>query len=195
MIYQVWHGTNQDFPAFDPAHLGVNTANGASRAAFFFAGREDTAWAYADLAAKHLVPQQAAHEKKVRELLEAAQLAERRGKFDAAERLTLEAEDLEAAALQAEPAGQRVLRCALHIENPYEIDGSDHRVVTNLAAVLDHARASGHDGVILRDILDTPSGEGQRDDHFAVFDAAQIEIIDVHLQLGQEEPSPELEMS
>lgn len=181
MIFEVWHGTNQAFTAFDPAQLGLNTSNGASRAAFFFSARPDTAWAYADLAAKHLVPEQEAHERRVKKLLDAARLAERRGNFAASERLMLEAEEIEVAALRAEPAGQRVLRCALHLENPFEIDGSDPRVVTNLAAVLDRARAAGHDGVILRGILDTPSGEGAPDDHFAVFDAAQIEILEVRL--------------
>jgi len=190
MIFEVWHGTNQAFTAFDHGHLGLNTSNGASRAAFFFAARPDTAWAYADLAAKHLVPQQEVHERRVKKLLDAARLAERRGNFEASERLMLEAEEIEVGALRAEPAGQRVLRCTLRFENPFEIDGSDPRAVTNLAAVLERARAAGHDGVILRGILDTPSGEGAPDDHFAVFDAARIEIVEVILE---REVSPEEE--
>lgn len=189
MHFEVWHGTNQAFTTFDPSHLGLNTSNGASRAAFFFAARPDTAWAYADLAAKHLVPQQETHERRVKKLLDAARLAERRGNFAASERLTLEAEEIEIAALRAPPAGQRVLRCSLRMERPFEIDGSDPRVVTNLASVLDMARAAGHDGVILRGILDTPSGEGERDDHFAVFDASQIEILEICLDRGKAEPA------
>lgn len=195
MILDVWHGTNQEFTRFDPAHRGLSTSNEAARAAFFFAARPDTAWDYADLAAKHLVPQQEAHEAKVRDLIAQAGRAERRRDWEAYERLTAAYERLEADALQAEPRGSRVLRCRIRLENPLELDGGSQAVLANLDGAMAAARAAGHDGVILRGIHDTPSGVPDRDDHFAVFDADRIEILEVLLERPPEPaPEPEEEM-
>jgi len=179
MKLYAYHGTNQAFEAFDAEFLGLANPNPASRTGFFFSMSEDTAWAYAHKAARTLVPQQADHEKRVLEVLRRAGLAERCGDHDLSERLHLEAEEIEREAMQADPAGARVLRCELVMENPLEVDGGSRAVVTNLAEVMSRARDAGHDGVIIRDILDTPSGEGPPDDHVAVFDAARIRILEV----------------
>ena len=56
MQIDVWHGTNQDFDRFDENLLGLNNANTASRAAFFFAADPETARDYARQAARKLVP-------------------------------------------------------------------------------------------------------------------------------------------
>jgi hypothetical protein len=180
VVLDLWHGTNQRFDRFDPALLGLATANGASRRAFFFAADPDTAWDYAQSAARKLIPDHLAHEKKLADLLKQAESAERRRDFRAYERLVIEAEELEADAINADPSGARVLQCRIRLENPFEIDGTDRRVVVDLAAVLDAAQAAGHDGVILKGIEDTPSGAGCRDDHVAVFDVEKIEIIASH---------------
>lgn len=180
VVLDLWHGTNQAFERFDPALLGLATSNGASRQAFFFAADPATAWDYAEHAARKLVTDHLGHEKKLADLLKQAAAAERRRDFRAYERLVIEAEEFEGAAIRAEPAGARVLQCRIRLENPFEIDGTDRSVVVDLGAVLEEARAAGHDGVILRDIHDTPSGAGPRDDHVAVFDAAAIEILDSH---------------
>jgi hypothetical protein len=192
VVLDLWHGTNQSFDRFDHAQLGLATSNGASRQAFFFAADPATAWDYAEHAARKLIPDHQGHEKKLADLLKRAADAERRRDFRAYERLVIEAEEFECSAIQAEPAGARVLQCRIRLENPFEIDGADRRVVVDLAAVLEEARAAGHDGVILRDIHDTPSGAGQRDDHVAVFDAAAIEIVKI-VERGDDLIEPELQ--
>ena len=93
--------------------------------------------------------------------------------------LSLEAEEMETRALQAEPAGERVLLCEVVLENPLEVDGASRAVVTDLGAVLRAARGAGHDGVIIRDIADTPAGAFEPDDHIAVFDPGTVRILEV----------------
>jgi hypothetical protein len=181
MRIRAWHGTNQAFNRFDPDQLGFANPNDASRAALFLALREDTAWAYAESAARKLVPDQAAHEARVAALLERAERASRCGDHDLSERFYLEAEELETRALQAEPAGARVLLCEVDLKTPLEVDGTSRAVVTNLGGVLEAARAAGHDGVIIRDIADIPAGAIRPDDHIAVFDPDAVRILEVRL--------------
>lgn len=183
-----WHGTNQKFDRFDPDRLGFANPNEASRAALFLAMREGTAWAYAESAARKLIPDQAAHEARVAALLERAERASRRGDHDLSERLYLEAEEAETRALQAAPAGARVLLCEVSLKTPLEVDGTSRAVVKDLGAVLRAARGAGHDGVIIRDIADTPAGAFEPDDHIAVFEPETVRILEVRLA---PEPDPE----
>lgn len=176
-----WHGTNQAFDRFDEGRLGFANPNEASRAALFLAMQEETAWAYAESASRKLIPDQAAHEARVAGLLARADLASRRGDHDLSERLYLEAEELETRAFQAEPAGARALLCEVALNNPIEVNGASRAVVTDLGAVLRAARAAGHDGVIIRDIADTPAGAFEPDDHVAVFDPGSVRILEVRL--------------
>lgn len=189
-LIHAWHGTNQSFETFDQAFLGLSTRNGASRSAFFFAMREDTARAYAVSAAAKLVPEQARHEERVRQLIEQAERASARRDYRASERLYMQAEELEFRAIQAPPQGARVLQCALRLDNPLEVDGLSRAVVTDLGAVLAAARKAGHDGVIIRDIADTPAGGLDPDDHVAVFDAARITILETRPALPEPEDLP-----
>lgn len=187
-----FHGTNQDFEAFDPDRMGLANPNEASRIAVFFARTAATAWAYAESAARKLVPDQDAHEAMVERLLEQARAAERRRDYRASEALHLEAEALEAAALSAAPAGARVLVCDLDLENPLEVDGTSRAVMVDLGAVLAAARTAGHDGVIIRGISDTPAGALEPDDHIAVFRTDRIRILEVRHAPGAEpEARPE----
>jgi hypothetical protein len=190
---EAWHGTNQEFDRFDPDRLGFANPNEASRAALFLAMRPETAWAYAESAARKLIPDQASHEARVADLLERAERASRRFDHDLSERLYLEAEEAEIRALQAEPAGARVLLCEVTLENPLEVDGTSRPVVTDLGAVLRAARAAGHDAVIIRDISDTPAGALNPDDHIAVFDPALVRILEMrHAPEPDLEPEPDL---
>lgn len=182
MIIRAWHGTNQAFDSFDPGRLGMNNPNTASRSAFFFALLPETAIDYAQQAARHMVPDQAGHERRVTEMLEKARRAERRGDFGTAERLSLEAEEIETRALRAEPSGSRILGCSLYLENPLEVEGTSREVFCDLGAVLERAQAAGHDAVIIRNIADRPSGAAHSDDHVAVFDPGRIRIDEVILE-------------
>lgn len=177
----VYHGTNQIFDVFDDGLKGLANPNTASLMGIFFAGRADTAWDYAEKAARTMVPDHVAHQARVADLLARAERAGRRQQHDLSEVLYLEAEVLETAALQAPPADARVLECEITLSNPVSIDGTSRHVTVDLGRVLEVARAAGHDGVILRGITDTPSGRGAPDDHIVVFDPASITIRQVHL--------------
>lgn len=194
MHITLWHGTNQAFDRFDTRFLSLANPNSASDAAFFFAGRRDTAEDYARKAERTLIPDQVEHEARIALLIARSETARRRGQHDLCESLILQAEELETQAMQAPPSGAAVLMCDVIFSNPFEIDGSDRRVVTNLAKVLEEARAAGHDCVILRDICDTPSGTTAPDDHVAVFDVEQIEILErIELDAAEAELEPEMD--
>jgi hypothetical protein len=179
MHLDLWHGTNQEFDTFDEKMLGLHTSNPASEAAFFFAEKQETAILYAHGAARKLLPNQEEHEQLITEMIEAATAAARRGNNDEYERLILEAEEIDLGAIRADPIGGRVLRCRVNFDNPLEICASNHDVIVDLGKVLRDARAAGYDALILKDIVDTPSGEGPVDNHIAVFSSDQIEILDV----------------
>lgn len=183
----VWHGTNQEFDSFAAPSLGLNTCNQASAQAFFFSVRPDTAWEYALKAARTLVPDHHEHQERVADILKQAERAGAKGQFDRMEQLYMQAEEIETAAINAEPSGQRLLHCTVHILNPMYIDGADRRVVVDLAMVLADAKKSGHDAVIIQGISDTPSGATDPDDHIAVFDAADISIDQIYLSLEEAE--------
>jgi hypothetical protein len=185
---QAYHGTNQVFDRFDPDHLGLANPNGASRAAVFLAMREDTARDYALKAARTLVPDQRAHEARVLDLLVRAEKAGARGLHALSEALYLAAEDAEAKALQAPLSGARILVCEVELHRPLRVETGGY--VPDLARILESARQSGHDGVILAGICDTPSGLGGPDDHVAVFDPAAIRILEARPVEPAPDPSP-----
>ncbi len=190
MQIDLWHGTNQDFTSFSAKLLGLNNANTASRAAFFLAADPETARDYARQAARKLVPNHEAHEAAVADLLAAAETARRAGRLSRYEEILMEAEQIEFGAMQAAPSGARILRCRVSFDNPFEIDANHHSVVVNLGEVLEDAKAAGYDAVILRGICDTPSGD-LTDDHYAIYDSAQIEILeafDAEAGIREEEP-------
>lgn len=173
----VWHGTNQKFDKFDDRFLGLSTSNTASRSAFFFSERPETAWDYAESAARKIVEDHEAHEKKVADLLQKMDAAMSNGDHLRYEAICLELEDLEGEAIAAPPAGHRILQCGLSVDAVFEIEASDRRVVTDLGHVLAEARQDGFDAVCLKDIEDTPSGMGFADTHWAVFEAERISIL------------------
>lgn len=193
MEYRVWHGTNQDFDRFDRDLLGMNTNNDSSRRAFYFADDQEVAWDYALFAARNLIPNQVAHQAKVDALLSALERAAARGDFLREEALTAELEELEFGALRTEPSGAVLLHCEITLENPLEIDASNASAILDVGAVMDRAQGAGHDGLILRNIHDTPTGQGAACDHFAVFDANAIRILDRIHDL-EEAPDPDKEI-
>jgi len=197
MQVDLWHGTNQDFDVFDREMLGLNNANTASRAAFFMAANPETARDYAHQAARNLVPDHLGHEARVDALLARAEDARTLGQLNLYEDLLMKAEELEFGAIQAEPAGAKILQCRVTFLNPLVIDDWQYSIINDLGGVLEDARRNGHDVVILRGIDDTPSGAVGPDDHYAIFNADQIEIIevisiDVTLEVSREKPEEEL---
>ncbi|MFX4299835.1 hypothetical protein [Pseudosulfitobacter pseudonitzschiae] len=178
MEFILWHGTNQVFDVFDETMLGLHTYNPASKAAFFFAAHPDTAREYAKSASDKLLPNQVEHERKIEHLLHKAEQATHCGDFDGYERYILEAEELESAALQAPAWGGIILKCLIRVDSLTEVSGSDRQVISNFGDILVGAKNDGYEALVLRDIIDTPSGEGPLDTHLAVYDVSCIEILE-----------------
>lgn len=176
MRYDLWHGTNQTFTAFDPKFLGQHTANSASRSAFFLATDPEVAWEYAKSAERNMIKDQDKHEREIKSVLDRAERLSARGLFSQSEALYLLAEDMERRAVQSTERSATLLACAVDLHNPMEVNGQSWNVVTNLGAVIQEARSLGHDGLIIRNIADMPSGAHIADDHFAVFKASAITI-------------------
>jgi len=176
MRYDLWHGTNQSFTAFDPKFLGQHTANSASRSAFFLATDPEVAWEYAKSAERNMIKDQDKHEREIKSVLDRAERLSARGLFSQSEALYLLAEDMERRAVQSTERSATLLACAVDLHNPMEVNGQSWNVVINLGAVIQEARSLGHDGLIIRNIADMPSGAHIADDHVAVFNASAISI-------------------
>lgn len=177
MDFDCWHGTNQEFDRFEVAALGTANPNTASRTAFFFATDRAVAEDYAQKAARSMIPNQMAHEAKVAALIEAATTAMRKGDETGYEARILEAEEMEAEARDAEPCGAAILNCRVSLVNPGYLDAGQGEIMRDLAAAVMALKAAGHDGAIIRNIHDSPSGNTPVCDHIAVFDADCIEIM------------------
>jgi len=187
----VYHGTNQPFQAFARDRLGAATGAGhGASSAFFFTVNEAEAWDYALHAGSRVVANVEEHERAVEaarketERLERA--AQKNGDWDAYEAAMARWEELEISAMREDPeVGQRIISAYLRISNPAEKDfgggnslNSGH--ITSISEFGDFVKGAakaGNDGIIARNINDSPKG-GYVSDHYAVFDPMQIKSVD-----------------
>lgn len=87
------------------------------------------------------------------------------------------AEDYARMAERRGGGGARVIRARLTTLDPYEVPECGGLSTSAMVAILERARARGHDAVIFREILDSPL-DLKLSDHVAVFDPAAVEILD-----------------
>lgn len=173
----LYHGTNQNFTEFSKECLGQATRSPASAQAFFFSARIDTATAYARMAERVMIPDSAAHEMRISDILRLADLAAERRDFTEAERLGREAESLDIPATRQDPSGGMVLSVEVALRNPASIDATRRHILSSMPEILRDALQNGNDGVVFRGLIDIPNGMGQPDDHVAVFDPDCIQIL------------------
>lgn len=181
----VYHGTNQPIDAFDVSRGGASTGvNAGATKAFFFTDNRDVDGQYAEQAGKRVVANVAAYEKESARLQkEAARLekvANRTGDWDAYERAMEAWETHEANALYADDAeGQNLVEAYLSIQNPMIVDFEGGRLSADrdLDQMIDEAKANGHDGLILRDLEDSPQ-MGVVSDQFVAFEPTQIKSVE-----------------
>lgn len=180
----VYHGTNQQIEEFDLKRGGASTGeNAGATKAFFFTDSRDVAGQYAERAGKRVVANVAAYEKESERLQkEVARLekaANRTGDWDAYERAMETWEAHEADALNADDAeGQNAVEVYLSIQNPMvvEFDGGRLSADRDLDQLIDDAKANGHDGLILRNLEDSPQ-MGVVSDQFVAFAPTQIKSV------------------
>jgi len=159
---EAFHGTNKDFPEFG-ARGSVTKAKSAKKA-YWFVEDPKSAGGYADNAA----------DSDVQKLIDASQAAERRGEWDNANSLMVQAEKLE----QSTPhRGQSVIPARLGGNlKEVDMDGVQYDPDdVNLSEILDGAKSEGFDGVKLMNFSDE-AGYGQYNPttHYAVFDPKNI---------------------
>lgn len=169
----VYHGTNQSFDAFSKARLGMMT-RAQSATAFYFTNDPQEASLYADAAARKTVTDIDAYERKIAKLKVDIARAERARDWDRYEKLTEQWEDLEIGATRDESGGN-VVPAYLSIKNPLVVQVGGAIASGKVQEHIDQARANGHDGVILRDIDDSPQFmAGRHADHFIAFEPQQV---------------------
>ena len=180
----VYHGTNQQIEEFDVSRGGASTGdNAGATKAFFFTDNLEVAGQYAEQAGKRVIANVAAYEKESARLQkEAARLekaANRTGDWDAYERAMEAWENHEANALYADDAeGQNTVEVYLSLQNPMVVDFEGGRLSADrdLDRLIDDAKAIGHDGLILRNLEDSPQ-MGIVSDQFVAFDPTQIKSV------------------
>jgi len=180
----VYHGTNQQIDAFDISRGGASTgANAGATKAFFFTSSREVASQYAAHAGKRVVANVAAYEHESarlqKEVTRLEKVAQRTGDWNAYEQAMAAWEEHETNALQADDAeGVNIVEAYLSIQNPMVVDFGGGRLSTerDLDTIIDEARSAGNDGLILRNLEDSPQ-MGVVSDQFVAFDPTQIKSV------------------
>lgn len=171
---RVFHGTNQPIASFDAARRGSATGTVSAAKADFFTDCPIVASDYAQYAGQRMVADIAAHERKSAEYVRQMEQAERRRDWALVERLTHEFEQHEISALRQGEQGSSVIPAYLSMRNPEIVDFAGGTPSTGeIADIIDLARASGRDGVIMLRIVDAPSVR-KESTQFVVFHPEQI---------------------
>lgn len=180
----VYHGTNQTFTTFAKKRGGMATGPQAgAKHGFFFTNNRAEAEDYAKSAGSKVVANVSTHEKTTERLRKASerleQIAQRTGRqqdWDAYERAYAAWEQYETDAIQEDPAKNvQVISAYLSLQNPLVVDfhGSYDSEAGNIDDVVNKARRERHDGVIMRNTIDSPYG-GHLSDHYVAFSPKQI---------------------
>ena len=180
----LYHGTNQNIDQFDPKRGGTATGeNAGATKGFFFTDNKDVAQQYADRAGRAVVPNVVEHERETKRLqrevarLEAA--AHRTGNWDAYERAVEAWEDHEAKARNAsDDEGKNIVHAHLSLQNPKIVDFGGGRLSMDrdLDSMIEEAKAAGHDGMILKNLEDSPQ-MGIVSNHYVAFAPHQIKSV------------------
>ena len=158
----VYHGTASEFTVFNRAFLGSSTDANSARIGFFFTDSHRTAEGYGEYASQSEVRQLY---KRVREL-------ERQGRWDEANQIEMQVEEL---ALNGGSEGI-VMPVFLNIRNPYEVDayGTNFK---NVEGLFSGFKKGKHDGVIVYDLNDNIDDDYTAN-HYVALESNQIKSID-----------------
>ena len=180
----LYHGTNQNIDQFDPKRGGTATGeNAGATKGFFFTDNKDVAQQYADRAGRTVIPNVVEHEREAQRLQrEVARLessAHRTGNWDAYERAVEAWEDHEAKARNAsDDEGKNIVHAHLSLQNPKIVDFGGGRLSMDrdLDSMIEEAKADGHDGMILKNLEDSPQ-MGIVSNHYVAFAPHQIKSV------------------
>ncbi len=180
----LYHGTNQPINEFSRDRLGQSTRSFSSYKAFFFTDDPGCAAAYAMHATRSTVASVEEFESKRDELQKNAErleaIARRTGDWDAYEKAYEAYENCEMDAIrEPEGTGACVYPVRLIMKNPLVVDMADRIGFDSVdtLGVVNKAQADGHDGVVIKNISDTPGDVAFTCTHIAVFNPNQIQSI------------------
>lgn len=169
----VYHGTNQSFDDFSKERLGMATKM-PSATAFFFTNSSDEATLYAEAAARKVVADIDAHEKKVAKLQADIAKAERAKDWTRYESLMEQWEATEINASRDDVSGANVIPVYLSMQNPLVVEVNGLISAGPIRDHIEQARKSGNDGVIFKGIEDSPKLGSPATDQYVVFAPTQI---------------------
>jgi len=177
----VYHGTNQPIEQFDLARGGIATGdNAGAKKAFFFTDNPEVAQQYATNAGERVVSNIAKFEKEQarlkKEVDRLEKVAQRTGQWEPYEKAMSKWEDLEIGATREDASvGANIVNTHLSIKNPKEIDFKGGRLsaAKDMDALIDQAKKDGHDGLILKNLEDSPK-MGIPSNQYVVFEPTQI---------------------
>ena len=167
---KAYHGTNSDIKKFDDAMRGSSTKANSAKKAHWFVGDPKTAEGYADYAAK---------DAPVQKLIDQSYAAERANKWDDANDLMRQAEELEQHLIDSPNAGQNIVPVNLDETKLMNVDAEgqnwsqldDNQVSDWLA----EAKESGYQGLQIDNFSDEARyGIDNPQTHYAIFDAENI---------------------
>lgn len=181
----VYHGTNQPIEQFDITRGGIATgANAGATKAFFFTDSKSVADQYALNAGERVVSNIAVFEKEQarlkREVDRLERAAQRTGNWDAYEAAMTAWEDLEIGATREDASvGANVVEAYLSLQNPMivDLDGGRLTDAQDMETLIDQAKAARHDGLIVRNLEDSPK-MGIVSTHYVAFEPTQIKSVD-----------------
>jgi hypothetical protein len=187
----LYHGTNQPIDAFDPSRGGSATGeNAGATKGFFFTDSKDVAQQYADRAGRTLVPNVAYHERESQRLKREVARHEASGDWDAYEKAMMAWEDHEAKGINAnDDEGKNIVHAHLSIQNPMVIDFGGGRLSADrdLDSLIDDAKSKGHDGMILKNLEDSPQ-MGFVSNHYVAFHPHQIKSVNNSGRFNPKDP-------
>lgn len=180
----VYHGTNQPIEQFSTSRLGTATGEGAgAKHGFFFTASEEEAGQYADNAGRRVIADiekfEAEQQRLQNEVARLERLAQKTGNWEPYEEAMSKWEDFEITASREDPStGRNVIAAYLAIRNPKVIDFGGERITSagDFDETITAAKRAGHDGMILRNIADSPEGN-LVSDHFVAFEPSQIKRV------------------
>lgn len=163
----VYHGTDADIEAFELSKMGHATAAQSAGNAFWFVHSPVVAKDYAH---------NAVHNAPFTRIEQQVNAAEERGDFDRSDALLAESERLDQDLRDNPLRGQNIVPVFLNIRNMPEMDAKGELFSASEEDIndfLDDAKANA-DGVLIKNLDDSPAFSDRVADHYAAFKPNQI---------------------
>lgn len=169
-MIKAFHGTANHFNKFDDVMRGSATKARSAKKAHWFVGDPKTAEGYANYAAK---------DARVQRLIDQSYAAERANKWDEADDLMRQAEELENHLINNPQAGQNIVPVELDETKLYQVDAEGQNWGqlddNQVEQWLDQAKDDGYQGLQIDNFSDSADwGIDDPQTHYAIFNSENI---------------------